>query len=62
MKSKIILIIGAILVLLLGYLVIRIISGIFSFASGSLNAILGIIVLLALLLIIGWMFYYAKHH
>ncbi|MBQ6365698.1 MAG: hypothetical protein IJI61_04725 [Oscillospiraceae bacterium] len=62
MKTKFLLAIGAILAVLLCYLVIRILSGVFSLASGALNMFLGIIVIAALLLIVAWMFYYAKHH
>ncbi len=62
MKTKFLLAIGVILAVLLCYLVIRILSGVFSLASGALNMFLGIIVIAALLLIVAWMFYYAKHH
>ncbi len=62
MKTKFLLAIGAILAVLLCYLVIRILSGVFSLASGALNMFLGIIIIAALLLIVAWMFYYAKHH
>ena len=62
MKTKFLLAIGAILAFLLCYLVIRILSGVFSLASGALNMFLGIIIIAALLLIVAWMFYYAKHH
>ena len=59
MKTKFLLAIGAILAVLLCYLVIRILSGVFSLASGALNMFLGIIIIAALLLIVAWMFYYA---
>ena len=52
------------LVLLIGGIVlaVRLISGALALAHGALNTILGIIVILALLAIVAWMFAYARKH
>lgn len=41
-------------------LAIRLISGAFALVHGALNTILGIVVILALLAIVAWMFAYAR--
>jgi len=51
-------------VLLIGgvILAVKLISGAFALVHGALNTILGIVVILALLAIVAWMFSYAKKH
>lgn len=41
-------------------LAVRLISGAFALVHGALNTILGIVLILALLAIVAWMFSYAK--
>lgn len=43
-------------------LVMKLLSGAVTIVTGAFNAVLGIGVLLALVLIVLWMFYYAKKH
>lgn len=43
-------------------LAIRLISGAFALVHGALNTVLGIVVILALLAIVAWMFAYARKH
>ena len=49
-------------ILLIGgvILAVKLISGAFALVHGALNTILGIVVILALLGIVAWMFSYAK--
>ena len=49
-------------ILLIGgvILAVRLISGAFALVHGALNTVLGIVVILALLAIVAWMFAYAK--
>ena len=44
------------------YLAVKLISGAFALVHGALNTILGIVLILALLAIVAWMFSYAKKH
>ena len=41
-------------------LAVKLISGVFAVASGALNTVLGVAVILALVVIVIWMFSYAK--
>ena len=43
-------------------LAVRLISGAFALVHGALNTVLGIVVILALLAIVAWMFAYARKH
>ena len=49
-------------ILLIGgvILAVRLISGAFALVHGALNTVLGIVVILALLAIVAWMFAYAR--
>ncbi|MBR0199234.1 MAG: hypothetical protein IJQ42_03595 [Oscillospiraceae bacterium] len=51
-------------ILLIGgvILAVRLISGAFALVHGALNTVLGIVVILALLAIVAWMFAYARKH
>ena len=51
-------------ILLIGgvILAVRLISGAFALVHGALNTVLGIVVILALLVIVAWMFAYARKH
>ena len=51
-------------ILLIGgvILAVRLISGAFALVHGALNTVLGIVVILALLAIVAWMFAYARTH
>ena len=51
-------------ILLIGgvILAVRLISGAFALVHGALNTVLGIVVILALLAIVVWMFAYARKH
>ena len=61
--KKIILVILLLAVLVLAtVLVIKLFSGAVTIVTGAFNAVLGIGVLLALVLIVLWMFSYAKKH
>ena len=43
-------------------LLIRVVSGAVSVVSSGFNAVLGVVVVLALVIIVVWMFAYAKRH
>ena len=49
-----------VLLVLAAIIVIRLITGAFRLVGGALNTILGIVVVLALVAIVIWMFSYAK--
>ena len=51
-------------ILLIGgvILAVRLISGAFALVHGALNTVLGIVVILALLAIVAWMFSYARRN
>ena len=51
-------------ILLIGgvILAVRLISGAFALVHGALNTVLGIVVILAQLAIVAWMFAYARKH
>ena len=55
-------ILTAIVALALVVLLIRVVSGAFSLLSGAVNAVLGVAVVLALVIIVIWMFRYASKH
>ena len=54
--------IAAAVVIALIVLLIRIVSGAVSLVSSGFNAVLGLIVVIALVIIVIWMFAYAKRH
>ena len=41
---------------------VKIVSGAFNLVGSAVNAVLGIVVILALVAIVIWMFHYAKRH
>jgi hypothetical protein len=43
-------------------LLIKVVTGAFTLLSGAVNAVLGVAVVLALVIIVIWMFRYAKRH
>ena len=43
-------------------LLIKVVGGTFALMNGAVNAALGFAVILALVLIVVWMFWYAKRH
>ena len=59
-KKTIYAILAAIVALALVVLLIRVVSGAFSLLSGAVNAVLGVAVILALVIIVIWMFRYAS--
>ena len=54
--------IAAALVIAVIVLLIRVVSGAVSVVSSGFNAVLGVVVVLALVIIVVWMFAYAKRH
>ena len=58
-KKTIYAILTAIVALALVVLLIRVVSSAFSLLSGAVNAVLGVAVVLALVIIVIWMFRYA---
>ena len=64
MKSgKLLLLIAGLgIVIVLAALLIKLIGGVVSLVSGAFNALLGLFVILALALIVIWMFRYASKH
>ncbi len=64
MKSgKLLLLIAGLgIVIVLAVLLIKLIGGVVSLVSGAFNALLGLFVILALVLIVIWMFRYASKH
>ncbi|MBQ7692025.1 MAG: hypothetical protein IJT29_00290 [Oscillospiraceae bacterium] len=59
-KKSIYAVLAAIVALALVVLLIRVVSGAFSLLSGAVNAVLGVAVVLALVVIVIWMFRYAS--
>lgn len=53
---------AAVVVIGLLVLLFRLIAGAFALASGLLNTLLGLAVVVALVAIVAWMFSYAKKH
>lgn len=61
-KKLIYAILAAAVAIALIVLLVRVVSGAFSLLSGAVNAMLGVVLIAALLLIVVWMFRYAKKH
>ena len=60
MKKLSVVIVAAVLVLIVVVLAVKLIGGAVSLVSGAFNAILGLAVIVALILIVAWMFAYAR--
>ena len=60
LKKLIPILVAAIAVILVLIIVVRLIKGAFSLAGGLLNTVLGIVLILALVILVCWMFSYAK--
>ena len=60
MKNKLTLVIAAILLAAVLFIILKLISGTVHLVSGAMNAFLGIVIIIVLLLIVAWMFAYAK--
>ena len=61
-KKLVYALIAAAVVIAVIVLLIRVVSGAFSVVSSGFNAVLGVVVVLALVIIVVWMFAYAKRH
>ena len=61
-KKLVYALIAAARVIALIVLLIRIVSGAVSVVSSGFNAVLGVVVVLALVIIVVWMFAYARRH
>ena len=61
-KKTLYVIVAAAVALALLVLLIRIVSGAVSIVSGGFNAVLGLAVIAALVIIVVWMFAYARRH
>ena len=61
-KTAPFLILVALAAVLLVVVLVKLLSGAVTIVSGAFNTILGIVVILALLFIVAWMFSYAKHN
>ncbi len=61
-KKSLYVILAAAVVIGLLVLLIRIVSGAVSIVSGGFNAVLGLAVIAALVIIVIWMFAYARRH
>ncbi len=59
-KKTIFAVLGAVIVLALIVLLIRVVTGAFELLSGAVNAVLGIVIIAALVLIVAWMLLYAR--
>ncbi len=55
-------VLAAIVAIGLVVLLVKVVSGAFTLLSGAVNAVLGIVIVLALVLIVLWMFSYARRH
>ena len=53
---------AALIAIALIVLLIKIVSGAFTLLNGTFNTIIGLIVIIALVVIVIWMFSYAKKH
>ena len=62
MKKLSVVIVAAVLVLIVVVLAVKLIGGAVSLVSGAFNAILGLAAIVARLLIVAWMFAYARKH
>ena len=60
-KTAPFLILIALAAILLVYVLVKLLSGAVTIVSGAFNTVLGIVVILALIFIIAWMFSYARH-
>ncbi|MBO5497752.1 MAG: hypothetical protein J5967_10155 [Oscillospiraceae bacterium] len=61
-KKLVYAILAAAVAIALVVLLVKIVSGAFGLLSGAVNAVLGIAVVAALVIIVVWMFAYAKRH
>ena len=61
-KTAPFLILVALAAVLLVVVLVKLLSGAVTIVSGAFNTILGIVVILALLFIVAWMFSYAKYN
>ena len=61
-KKLVYAILAAAVAIALVVLLVKIVSGAFGLLSGAINAVLGIAVVAALVLIVVWMFAYARRH
>lgn len=61
-KKLIYAILAAAVAIALVMLLVKIVSGAFGLLSGAVNAVLGIAVVAALVVIVVWMFAYARRH
>ena len=64
MDSKIIVyaVLAALVAIALIVLLIKVVSGAFTLLNGTFNTIIGLIVIIALVIIVVWMFRYASRH
>ena len=60
-KTAPFLILIALAAILLVYVLVKLLSGAVTIVSGAFNTVLGIVVILALIFIIAWMFSSARH-
>ena len=61
-KKLVYALIAAAVVIAVIVLLIRVVSGAVSLVSSGFNAVLGVVVVLALVIIVVWMFAYARRH
>ena len=61
-KKSILAVVAGLIALALIVLLIRVVSGAFTLLGSAVNAVLGIVVVLALVVIVIWMFRYANKH
>ena len=61
-KKLVYAILAAAVAIALVVLLVKIVSGAFGLLSGAVNAVLGIAVVAALVVIVVWMFAYARRH
>lgn len=61
-KSTLYVLLAAVLGIAVVLLLVRLVSGAVSVVTSGFNAVLGIVVVVALLAIVAWMLLYAKRH
>ena len=61
-KAAPFLILVALAAVLLVVVLVKLLSGAVTIVSGAFNTVLGIVVILALVFIVAWMFSYARRH
>ena len=55
-------VLAALVAIALIVLLIKVVSGAFTLLNGAVNTVIGVVVIIALVIIVAWMFRYASRH